>query len=255
MEELHKARPVREFARPEGLVEETVCGDNGLLSVSGVKYQVSSVKYQMSGDDRSALETIQYPVPCSHTITELFIEGTEPKQIDDWHQRIALDRRNGLRAGSGCPLDFVTFQTFTLYPAEALAWARNQGVPEPPDVYSPFCPGQTDNEFVDNNGITDQLHPSSFIPHPLIFTSPDQGSVFRLSPTIPADKQKIRVSVRPVDGVTVEQVSLLINGQLLAEGSETLWQMTPGVYTFEAVGIDREGNEINANSVTIEVVE
>jgi hypothetical protein len=55
--------------------------------------------------------------------------------------------------------------------------------------------------------------------------------------------------------VQVAQITLLINGQPLAEGPETLWQMAPGVYTFEAVGLDREGKEINSNSVTIEVVE
>jgi hypothetical protein len=89
----------------------------------------------------------------------------------------------------------------------------------------------------------------------LIFTSPDQGSKFRLMPNIPADKQKIRVSVRPADGVEVEEISLLVNGQLLAKATETLWQMTPGTFTFEAVGIDKAGNEINANHVTVEVVE
>ncbi len=89
----------------------------------------------------------------------------------------------------------------------------------------------------------------------LVFTSPDQGAVFPLSPNIPADKQKIRLSVRPANGVQVQQVSLLVNGQSLANGLETLWQMTPGVYTFEAVGIDQAGHEIRANSVTVEVVE
>jgi hypothetical protein len=92
-------------------------------------------------------------------------------------------------------------------------------------------------------------------PAALIFTSPDQGSTFRLVPNIPADKQKIRVSIRPTDGVSPGQVKLLINGQLLAEGSETLWQMSPGTYTFEALGIDAAGNELKANSITVKVVE
>jgi hypothetical protein len=74
-------------------------------------------------------------------------------------------------------------------------------------------------------------------------------------PNIPADKQKIRVSVRPTDGVSVRQVKLLINGQLLAEGTETLWQMSLGTYTFEAVGVDAAGNKVQANRVTVKVVE
>jgi hypothetical protein len=196
----------------------------------------------------------QFAVPCPHTISEVFIEGTEPQQVDHWHQRIALDRRNGLRAGSECPLDFVSFQTFTLYPAEARDWARKQGVPEPPEVYSALCPLQA-NELADQSDTNDNLHPSSFGPYSLIFTSPDQGSVFRLSPNIPADQQKVRVNVRPADGVRVVQVALLVNGQRLSEGRESLWQMKPGVHTFEAVGVDQAGNEIRANRITIEVVE
>ena len=105
-----------------------------------------------------------------------------------------------------------------------------------------------------NNGQS-SVHPSSLSPQPLIFTSPDQGSVFRLTPNIPADKQKIRVSVRPADGVEVRQVTLLVNGRPLADGPETLWQMTPGSYTFEAIGRDAAGREIRAGQVTVKVVE
>jgi hypothetical protein len=270
MEELHKARPVRDFAVPEGLIEETVCADNGLAPVSGAPFQgVGEGEFQIleyrdnpggiRGDSAQAplLETEQYPIPCPHTITERFIAGTEPQRLDDWHQRIALDRRNGLRAGSGCPLDFTVFRTFTLYPAEVQSWARKQGIPEPPAVYSPFCPDQTEEVVISPQAketpfvLTEQPP----IEAALVFTSPDQGSVFRLVPTIPIDKQKIRIEVRPVDGVEVAQLSLLINGRFLADGSETLWQMTPGVYTFEAVGVDGAGHEIRASGITVEVVE
>jgi 1A family penicillin-binding protein len=276
MEELHKARPVHDFAVPGGLVTETVCAENGLPPVSSVKYQVSSAMYRVpsatyqipgnvemqhtasTNDTHSTLQATQFPVACPHTITELFIEGTEPQRVDDWHQSIALDRRNGLQAGSGCPLDFVTFQTFTLYPAEAQAWARKQGIPEPPDIYSPFCPNHQGSELVSQSG---EMNSPEFPEVPptssrsLVFTSPDQGSVFRLVPNIPTDKQKIRVSVRPMDGVTMQRVSLLVNGQWLADGPEAMWQMSPGEYTFEAVGVDSAGNEIRAGGVTVKVVE
>ncbi|MEW5959498.1 MAG: PBP1A family penicillin-binding protein [Chloroflexota bacterium] len=269
MIELHKARPVRGFAAPAGLVEKTVCADNGLLphspnptplrfgdnSLQSSNLQSPNLQSPVS----PSLQTPQYPVPCAYTLTEKFIAGTEPQQIDDWHQTVAMDRRNGLRAGPGCPLDFVVFQTFTLYPAEARAWARKQGAPRPPDIYSPLCPNESANLQIANeppggaNSTT--LQPSAFSPQPLVFTSPDQGSVFRLAPNIPADKQKIRISVRPAEGVTVRQVTLLVNGRPLVDGPETLWQMTPGAYTFEAVGRDAAGREIRAGAVSVTVVE
>jgi hypothetical protein len=61
--------------------------------------------------------------------------------------------------------------------------------------------------------------------------------------------------VRPADGVQAVQVALLVDGKQFSEGMESLWQMMPGIHTFEAVGIDWAGNEITANVVTIEVVE
>ena len=186
--------------------------------------------------------------------------------MDDWHRAVALDRRNGLLAGSGCPLDFVTFQTYTFYPAEAQAWARKQGVPRPPALYSPLCPGSATAEAKEGQGAnvdgrrTNDEEPISPAPLPpgapaLVFTSPDQGSVFRLAPTIPLDKQKIRVSVRPDNGADVREVRLLVNGRQLASGPEALWQMSPGRYTFEAVGLDMAGNQVAANQVTVEVVQ
>jgi 1A family penicillin-binding protein len=240
MEELHKGQPAQDFARPSGLVEKTICADNGLLPVE--RSNVSTL-------ERSNFQTF---IPCPHTLTELFIPGAEPQRVDDWHQRIAIDRRNSLRAGPGCPLDFITFQPFTLYPAEAQAWAKKQHIPQPPQAYSPLCPGGGADAMMRRGDDATPLLASS---PPLLFTSPDQGSVFRLVPNIPADKQKIRVSVRPTDGVALRQVRLLINGRPLAEGLETLWQMSPGIYTFAAVGRDAAGNEVRANQVTVKVVE
>lgn len=256
MVELHKARPIREFARPAGLVEKTVCATNGLLPVEDSQAEISNV--EPVHNSQFTLHPSQFPTTCPHTLTELFISGTEPQRIDDWHQTVALDRRTGLRAGPGCPLDFVLFQTFTLYPAEAQTWARKQGVPQPPDIYSPLCPqmqagGQASEPGPAAGQGSRQL--SALSPQPLIFTSPDQGSVFRLTPNIPADKQKVRISIRPADGVELRNVTLLVNGRRLAEGPEAMWQMQPGTYTFGAVGTDQAGRELHANEVTIKVIE
>ena len=257
MDELLKARPARNFVRPEGIVEQTVCAANGLLPLeAGPRAPFISEDAPLS-EVRPTLERTQLPAPCPHTLTERFIAGVTPRQVDDWHEAVALDQRNGLRAGPGCPLDFVIFQTFTRYPAEAAAWAREQGAPTPPEFYSPLCPN---NQVIVSPPAQAaaasepvRLPPGSS--QALVFTSPDQGSVFRLAPNIPVDHQKIRVSVRPVDGVQVDQVSLRINGQPLAAGPEVMWQMRPGVYTFEAVGLDAAGNQVAANSVTVTVVE
>lgn len=249
MQELLKARPARQFSVPDGLVDLTVCAENGLLPL-----EKATLKLAPGQEAVLPAVALQQTTACPHTMTEKFIAGTEPRRYDDWHQSIALDRRNGLRAGPGCSLDFVTLQTFTLYPAEAQAWAQKRNVPQPPTVYSPLCPDTGELAGQPGRGPAAPSEPVN--PHEsLVFTSPDQGSVFRLVPDIPADKQKIRVSVRPANGVNVERISLLINGQPLVEGADILWQMSPGDYTFEAIGLDTAGNQISARKVTVKVVQ
>ncbi|NJN99456.1 MAG: hypothetical protein HC875_37835 [Anaerolineales bacterium] len=232
------------------VVPDGGCADNGLVPVERSTLERLNV-------ETGNIQHSTFSVPCSHTLSELFISGTEPRRFDDWHQRIALDRRNGLRAGVGCPLDFVAFQTFTLYPAEAQAWVKKQAIPQPPGAYSPLCPNETQG-ITNGESANGEMISSAPLPprsSALLFTSPDQGSTFRLVPNIPVEKQKIRVSIRPTDGVSLRQVRLLINGQPLADGWETLWQMSPGTHTFEAIGIDAAGNEVRANRVTVKVVE
>jgi len=265
MEELHKGRPARNFARPDGIVEKTVCADNGFLPVDS--RQISDARIQISDSRIQNMEDVtrdtQFPTACAYTVFEKFIGGTEPRQTDTWHQAIALDRRTGLRAGPGCPLDFVDFRPFTLYPAELRDWARRQGTPQPPDIYSPLCPNnesasQRVSEAERSGSESgDAPTPHSLLPTPysLTFTSPDRGSVFRLTPNIPADKQKIRVAVQAGDGVELAQVRLLVNGQPLVNGPQTLWQMTPGQHTFEAEAVDTSGNALTAAPLTISVVE
>jgi hypothetical protein len=249
MEELHKARPVQGFPRPAGLVERTVCAENGLLP------DQTAPEFQLDLRERRSKMT----VPCPHTVTELFIAGTEPQRVDDWHQAVLIDRRNGLLAGPNCPLDVVTLKRFTYYPAEAESWVRRRGVPRPPSIHSPFCP----QDDIVRAGLgtetrpgIDDLRPTTGERKPaLVFTSPDQGSVFRLVPNIPAHKQKIRVAVRQEDGARIQDVVLLINGEPLIEGGEALWQLVPGVHTFAAVGADPTGRRVSANEVTIEVLQ
>ncbi|MDY6875232.1 MAG: PBP1A family penicillin-binding protein [Chloroflexota bacterium] len=244
METLLRGRPVREFVEPEGMVRMEVCVDSGLPPV-----QVSEMRDWRLG---------QRITQCPRTITELFIEGTEPTRSDDWHWLFTLDTRNGLLAGPDCPPQFTTQKRYTIYPAEAREWARSQNIPQPPEAYSPLSPGvqiaygrpQTANK---------PTHSSPPAPYSLILTSPDQGSHYRLSPEIPSSAQQILVTARPVDGVSLRQVTLLADGRplvvLTSPPYQVLWPMTSGAHTFTTVGVDAHGEEIRGNRVIIQVTE
>jgi 1A family penicillin-binding protein len=263
METLHKGRPAREFVEPPGMVQMEVCADSGLPPVqpsaishqpSAISHQPSAIGYQPSAISHqpSAITTGRQLARCPRTITELFIEGTQPTRTDDWHWLITLDTRNGLLAGPNCPSQFTARKLYTHYPAEVQDWARQQGIPQPPEAYSPLCPSEP---------TADRRPPTADVPtpHSLLMTSPDQGSRYRLSPEIPHAAQQATVAVRPADGVTPLQVTLLADGRPLATLAhppyQALWPMTAGTHVFTAVGVDAEGNELRGNSVLVEVIE
>jgi 1A family penicillin-binding protein len=305
MEVLHRGRPVREFVEPAGMVRLEVCADSGLLPgetgrlegwkdgrMEGWKASATSTSESPSHPtfQSSNLPTIQR---CPRTITELFIENTQPTRSDDWHWLFALDTRNGLLAGSDCPAQYTTHKLYTLYPAEALEWARKQNIPQPPEAYSPLCPDEASSEgqalaadggslegWKDGrmesweNGATSSgespAQPISQFPNlpisqssnlptfQLILTSPDQGSRYRLSSEIPQAMQQVTVAARPVDGVALDQVTLLADSRPLATlvraPYQVLWPMTIGTHVFTAVGVDAKGNELQGNSVVVDVV-
>ena len=102
METALKGSPVREFQRPEGLVEVEVCALSGLLP----------------GPD------------CPHRVREIFIQGTEPTRICSMHQRIAMDRATGLPATTDTPPERIVDRVYIVWPPEAQEWAREQGILE-----------------------------------------------------------------------------------------------------------------------------
>jgi len=264
MEELLKGRPVRWFQEPPGMRHVVVCADSGLLPSGpaqppseGAAAPVSPVKHTPVPDGAT-----RQLAPCPRTVDEIFIDGTQPTRTDDWHWWVRIDRRNDLLAGPDCPAQYATERLFTLYPAEAQDWVRRQAIPQPPGAYSPLCPAG--ERAPDDQRPADQSrHPDPYsllpTPYSLTMTSPDQGSRFLLSPQIPKAMQRVAVAVRLADGVRVRQVVLLVDGQplqtLTRPPYQAFWVMTPGRHVFSARATDEQGNEIEGNSVSIEVVE
>jgi penicillin-binding protein 1C len=76
---------------------------------------------------------------CPHRRRETFVSGTEPRERCSMHERIAVDARNGLRAGPACRAPEV--RLFERYPEPFVAWAAKAGRPLAPVDFSPACPG------------------------------------------------------------------------------------------------------------------
>lgn len=222
MEAALKGRPVREFQRPKGLVEVEVCALSGLLP----------------GPD------------CPHRATELFLPGTEPTQTCTLHQRIALDSSTGLRATADTPPERVVQRVYTVLPPEAQAWAREQGIPEPPPSAGAGSPSA---------GLVSQVPPQASNLHgpALTMSSPDAGAIYRMDPALPLAAQRIEVSAWPGSDLTLREVTLLVDGRPLARlGSppyRALWQLEPGLHVFSAEGLAADGKRVTSNEVHVEV--
>lgn len=205
METLLRGLPVTGFTPPEGVVRVEICADSGLL-----------------------------PNPdCPHRRLEWFIRGKESTQGCDWHRAVQVDRLSGLVAGPNCPPESVERRVFTFWPAEALDWARAEGLPMPPTAP---CP----------------LHGGAQVDVPnaqgLALVSPDPGGVYRLSRALPFAVQALEVSARPVGGVGLGSVTFYVDGAVVGHAAEPpyriLWPMAVGEHVAWAEAALPDGGRI-----------
>ena len=240
MEAALKGRPVREFERPDGLVEVEVCALSGLL-----------------------------PEPdCPHRVTELFLTGTEPAETCAMHQRIAVDRATGLRATADTPPDRIVERVYTILPPEAQEWGRQQGIQEAPLSEPPAASYQlsgvsgreTSNPSPEGDlrkSKTTILGEAKDQNPRLVMVGPDAGSVYQLDPALRRESQRIVVSAVPGNGVALAEVVLYVDGRPLARFRappyRVMWQLEAGQHRFWAEGVDAGGNRIRSEEVGVRV--
>jgi penicillin-binding protein 1C len=164
-------RPVAlTFALPDGLVRRTVCSLSGRLAGKG----------------------------CPDVRTEPFIPGTEPVEPCPWHHEVAIDVRNGLRAGPTCPPRSVLRRPLLDLPERYAGWARAQRLTVAPLRESPLCPRPEAEAEV---SIVEPRPNSRFLVDP---EAPRELSTIRIAARVaPADEPLVFL----VDGVPVAKVA------------------------------------------------
>lgn len=93
MEYLHQGRAIRDFPRPEGLIEKTICQVDGLL-----------------------------PNNVCPAMVELFIPGTEPTQQSTMVQLFPINIETGKLALPGTPPELVEARPMYVFPPQAQDW-------------------------------------------------------------------------------------------------------------------------------------
>jgi hypothetical protein len=211
-------RPALDFVEPPGLVRVQVCAMSGLPP--------------------------NPDAPCPHARTEIFIQGTQPTQLDTFYRRFNIDAATGQLASASTPPGRVIEQTMLVLPAEALEWARDNGVETANDLTADREPQTAEGETLTSD---------------LQITHPDQGTVYQISPVTPRETQRIPVSAQVGNMIQLATWALWVDGQVIATFSDphtparAWWTLEPGTHTFTARGVDRDGREWISSAVTITV--
>lgn len=109
MERAHEGVPVRDFSRPQGIVDIEVCADSGTLP--------SEV--------------------CPERRLEIFFREQPPLGPEhDIHRLVEIDLHTGLLANEYCRTN-IQRRYYRVYPAGGREWAISQGIEQPPTQYCP----------------------------------------------------------------------------------------------------------------------
>jgi penicillin-binding protein 1C len=155
---------------------------------------------------------------CPHRKSEWFVPGTAPTSPCPFHARVRLDRRNGLRAGPGCPERQVVTQVMLSLPEEYEQWARQQRLDIAPLRESPLCPSGPEER------------------EPRVAIREPKGTVRLLyDPDTPASASTLRLvaDVTP----STEPIVWLVDGVPVATVGyphEFRWSVSPGQHVITA---------------------
>lgn len=211
-EEFLKGKPKEQFNRPDRIKEAEICNISGKLP-----------------DEL-----------CTERSTEVFIEGTEPKETSHPYKKVKIDTRNNLLASDSCFKNYVEEKIFIGYPSEVYTWALEDGQAVIPRQFSPLC-----NE-------DQQAYGQSF----LEITYPREKTVFESAPFLVSNQAAVfEVNVSP----SINKVLWNIDGKLLKEATsfpfDASWKLQVGKHTIMATGITSYGKRIKSKEVHISVVE
>ncbi len=177
---------------------------------------------------------------CPEKITELFIEGTELKETSTLHKKIKIDKRNGLLAGDLCPKEYIEEKIMIDYPAQVYSWAVEDKQEIIPQTFSSLCQG---DQIITNNTF-------------LEITYPKEKVVFEYAPQLVNNQAAIfEVNV----SADIIKVFWYVDGNLIKEAAEfpykISWIPSIGKHLVKAVGITKEGKDVQSKGINILVVD
>jgi penicillin-binding protein 1C len=168
---------------------------------------------------------------CTHRVTEWMPRGDGAAlPTCTLHERLRIDRRNGLRAGPRCAAAEVVERDVERYPPEYAGWAARAERPVGPADGSPLCPPEPLEEGTGGGAAGGQLR----------IANVEDGARFAIDPDRPRELQTLEVRVLAPAGAG--RVRLRVDGSVVgAEPSpfRFVWPLAEGehVLVAEAEGI------------------
>jgi len=172
---------------------------------------------------------------CPQRHIEWFIEGTQPEAFDTVWQAFEIDTRSGLLADETTPDQNRARRVFEILPQEARDWAARSGIPQPPQVVTRV-----------------DAHDDA-----LRLLAPDPYTVFELSPLLPPDSQRIRLTAGAP--ANTRRISYRLDGVLLGAVDASPWAMwwplQLGEHTLIAEAVLDDGTTISSDAIPFRVVQ
>jgi membrane carboxypeptidase/penicillin-binding protein PbpC len=81
---------------------------------------------------------------CPNMVSELFLDGNQPTQLDNLYRTYEINRETGYLATVFTPSELVEERVYMVVPPEARAWAEAAGLPTPPQTYDAIQPPPRD---------------------------------------------------------------------------------------------------------------
>lgn len=189
--------PPESWTTPPGISTLTVCDPSGQLPTS----------------------------ECPLTVQEIFTPGSEPTQLDTLYRRVQINRETGLLATVFTPPGLIEERVYLIPPPEAADWARDAGLPTPPETYDLVSAPATPN-------------PDAQFTTPEMFASVG-GKVALVGSATGADFQSYQVQVG--QGLNPQQWTVIGEASTaeVAKGTLATWDTTglSGLYAIRLLVI------------------
>ncbi len=173
---------------------------------------------------------------CPYTRREWFIAGTQPIETDTVYRKLLIDAATGLPAAADTPPERLREEIFLDLPPQAHAWARSEGLLLLPDILAAEA-AQESGEQV------------------LAITYPDANTIFRISPSLPLDSQRLQLIAIGPQG-THDVTFYLDDVPIMTIGSppfEAWWNLQIGTHSLYVTGMTAAGEQITSPVVAFVV--